>query len=246
MGGLRSPTFALKLRPLLEEERLTNIKRAALEVQSLLLDFDDLDLSVELETATTPSRTPDQDETTVDIKYAGPNELVDGRLTLAIRRAKDGGLMYSAWSHDQGIIFAQRAGFNPAFIVMRVMQGNEPFKKFEQSLISAFLTSNVKAIDARGHDVVYGAKISPPCSIGYKYDKVRIDTDKALDNIHAYITTAGTVRITFDESFGDSHVFEGPTLEKALSKAQPVAQQIVDAYHTAQGAKIGARLARRT
>lgn len=226
--GASCAHYTLKLRTLLEE-RLTDIKRAALELQSYLIEMDQFDFDVEL------SNVPLKGEEVASMRldYVGPNELVRDSITLSVsQHKKTGNTIYKAETPYDGIIYAQSTGWDAAFILFRAFQKRGHFKAFEQSLQSAFLTTNVTHLDPQRlvHDDLYGAEINAPFSVGEKYEKVRVDSRAVFKTCDVYITAKNTVRIDLEDSQHDLHKFEGDTLYKAIEQARPFVKQAIDTY----------------
>lgn len=171
---------------------------------------------------------------TIRLDYAGPNGLVRGRVDLIVTTPTKPGLkpIYKAVTIDDGIIFGQANGFDPAFILFKMFHHRGHFKAFEQSLLSAFLTTNVTQLDPQrlAQGDTYGAAINQPFSVGEGYEKVRVDNRAVFRECGVYITAKNTVRIDLEDTQHDIHHFEGDTLYKALEQARPFVKQAIDTY----------------
>ena len=145
------------------------LRRGALELQTLLMDLDIMDLDVELKSSIGDG---------IIVKFNDKNNLVYGKIEFFVKYAGNTKqAYYHARTIDGRTIQMRAGGFEANAILFRMFHNDVFFKPFEQSLMSAFgtpgvtsrplpLSSKLYVRDAdKAHlqkDEPYGAVITPP------------------------------------------------------------------------------------
>lgn len=213
----------MKLNSILEEQQ-SQLRKYALELQTALLDHDQLDLDVELVSDV------DSSVECIDVTYHDKHMLVRGTVTLKYQRNHHGTSVYRVSTFKTGVIQASDTGIDVPAIMKRIFLTSAPiaYAPFAESVASTFGVYPVQPRTLKlKADEVFSVTITPPLRLG---NASMVHDYKIVFSLTISITAASTVRITLYDVNSDEHIFEACSLIELIPRLQEFIEAAQEAF----------------
>lgn len=183
----------MKLTPLLENNvDLASLNRLAVDLQSILMDLDFVELDAEISKV----------DNGVLLTYFDKHKFVNGTIRLTIKRLSGGfRYVYVIYANDNVLINSGNVP-TPARLLFWVFQSSGsnkktpyPYVTLESNIVSTFATTRVDAVDAGNleSDEVYGFSVQLPFKL--KHKMVHTKRQLGAEGVYLILTRSSSLRV---------------------------------------------------